>query len=384
MIYLDNAATTALDPEVIEEMTLVMNRYYGNPSSIHQFGRESRVIIEESRRKIANYMNVSPAEILFTAGGTEALNIALSTCVNYLGVKEIITSTIEHPAVLNTIKFLEDNKLVNVKHVRFTERGIIDLDNLEVHLNASSNSDLLHPTSDFRTLVCLMHANNEIGNLLPMKETSMLCKKHNAFFLSDMVQTMSKYINNLKDVSPDFTVCSAHKFHGPKGIGFLFADKNLELKPVIHGGGQERNVRSGTENIYGIAGLAKAFEVAHRDMDKNIKHISELKSYAINKLKENFTDIEFNGDCENNGLYTILNVSFPESDKTKMLVQKLDMSGIAVSGGSACHSAEETVSYVLRAIGTDITRTSLRISFSKFNNIEEIDIFVKTLLKLLS
>ena len=372
MIYLDNAATTRLDDEVIEEMTTIMKSVYGNPSSIHQQGRISRVIIEEARKKIAGYLNVLPAEIIFTSGGTEAINIAIASSKFYLGVKNIITSSIEHPAVINTIKFFSEREHINVKHVRFTERGHIDLNHLEELLKSTENA-----------LVCLMHANNEISNLLPLKETEELCKKYNTLFFSDMVQTMCKFQNNLKEINLDFTACSGHKFHGPKGIGFLYMNKNLQIKSTIHGGGQERNIRSGTENIYGIAGLAKAFEIAHRDMDKNQNHILSLKQYLKEKFQTLQTDIQYNGESENSGLYTILNASFPLAEKNKMLVQKLDIKGICVSGGSACHSAEETVSYVIRNIGTDINRISIRFSFSKYNSKEDIDQCIQALSEIL-
>jgi cysteine desulfurase len=373
MIYLDNAATTRLDAEVINEMGRVMNNYFGNPSSIHQQGRESRVIIEEGRKKIAGYIGVMPAEIVFTSGGTEALNIAISQAIQKYGIKNIISSRIEHPAVLNTLKYFTEKGLVNPIFVRLKEKGIIDIENLESLLKTNANA-----------LVCLMHANNETGNLLPIKETGQLCRQHNAMFLSDMVQTLCKYENNIPNFNLDFIACSAHKFHGPKGCGFLYINKNLEASPMVHGGGQERNIRSGTENIYGIAGMAKAFEVAHRDMQKNIGYISGLKAYMIEQLKNNFPEIEFNGDCENSGLYTILNVSFPETVKTKMLIQKLDIAGISVSGGSACHSAKEAMSYVLRETGTPINRTSVRFSFSKFNSKKDLDICIETLLNLLT
>ena len=373
MIYFDNAATTRLDDEVIEEMTRVMNDSYGNPSSIHQPGQISRVIIEEARKKIAEYINTIPAEIIFTSGATEAINIAIFYCINYLNIKNIITSKIEHPAVLNTIQYYSDKGLINIKYVRMHENGMINLESIETNLKDSD-----------KTLVCLMHANNEIGNLLPLKDSSEICRRHNAIFLSDMVQTMGKYNNNLKNIDLDFTVCSAHKFHGPKGIGFLYINKNFDAFPVIHGGGQERNIRSGTENLYSIAGLAKAFEIAHRDMDNNLIHITTLKNYMIEQLRSNFDNIVFNGDSEKNGLHTILNISFPENIKTRMLVQKLDINGIAVSGGSACHSANEKISYILREIGTDINRVSIRFSFSKFNTQEEIDICISTLNKILN
>ena len=373
MIYLDNAATTQMDGEVIREMAEVMEKYFGNPSSIHQLGRESRVFMEGARKKIANLLNVLPAEIIFTSGGTEAINIAMGLCINHLGIKNIITSRIEHPAVVNTIKFYEEKGLVKVKHVRFQERGIIDLESLERILKEKEKS-----------LVCLMHANNEIGNLLPMKETGEICRNRNALFLSDMVQSMGKFENDLGKLELDFTACSAHKFHGPKGVGFLYLNKNIDVSSVVHGGGQERNIRSGTENIAGIAGMVKAMEIAQRDIENNIKHITELKEYLIGKMKSEIRDVEFNGDCEKGGLYNIVNASFADSVKTHMIVQKLDMQGIYVSGGSACHSAQEKISYVLRAIGTDINRTSIRFSLSKFNSKKDIDICINALSQILN
>ena len=373
MIYLDNAATTPLDPEVIETMTDAMKNKFGNPSSVHKYGREARVLIEDSRRTVSGLLNVSPSEIFFTSCGTEAINMTISSCVNDLGIKHIVTSPIEHHAVLHTVSYFEKLGKIKLSYVKLDSNGNILLDDLENILATNE-----------RSLVCLMHANNEIGNLLPINDVSEICKKNNALFLCDTVQTIGKYKFDLSSMNVHFAACSAHKFHGPKGVGFLYLDGNVKINSMLHGGGQERNMRSGTENIYGIAGLAKALEVAHRNMEADAVYIKSLKAHMVAGLKKEIEGIQFNGESEEKGLHTILNVSFPKSDKTEMLLYSLDIEGIAASGGSACSSGSVAESHVLKAIYADNKRPAIRFSFSKFNTIEEIDSCLKIIKKILA
>ena len=270
MIYLDNAATTPLAQEVIEAMNNIMKNYHGNPSSVHTFGREARVFIENARRTVSDILNVSPSEIFFTSCGTEAINTAIIGCINDLGIKHIVTSKIEHHAILHSIEKHNLKNSCEVSYVTLDNKGNIDLDDLRKILQIKG-----------RSLVCLMHANNEIGNLLPLKNTSEICSEYGSLFLCDTVQTMGKFKNDISSSHIDFAICSAHKFHGPKGIGFLYKNSDLNISPLIEGGGQERNMRSGTENIYGIIGLAKAMEVASKNIDSDISYIKSLKSYMI-------------------------------------------------------------------------------------------------------
>jgi cysteine desulfurase len=373
MVYFDNAATTPLDPEVIEVMSSVMKNNFGNPSSIHTYGREARVLIEDARTTVSSLLNVSPSEIFFTSCGTEAINMALLGCVENIGIKNIITSPIEHHAVLHTLEHLSNAGKCNIHFVKLDSRGNIDQDDLEVKLKSSDHS-----------LVCLMHANNEIGNLLPIKDVGGLCLKYNSLFLCDTVQTMGKFRNSPGDMNIHFAACSAHKFHGPKGIGFLYLNGDMKIDPLLYGGGQERSMRSGTENIYGIIGLAKAFEIAHRNMDADILYIKGLKEYMVNSLKSFITDVRFNGDSEEKGLHIVLNVSFPRNDKSEMLLYSLDIEGIAASGGSACTSGSISESHVLKAIGADMNRPAIRVSFSKFNTKEEVDTCVDVIKKIMN
>ena len=362
-IYFDNAATTPLLPEVIEEMNNVMKNYFGNPSSIHHYGREARVNIENSRKKIAKLLNASPAEVFFTSGGTEANNTAIAGCIQDLGVKHIITSPIEHHAVLQTVENYVKRDKVKLSLVSTNRRGIIDLKHLEELLK-----------TDGPTLVSLMYANNEIANLLPIREVGDICTKYNAYFHSDMVQAMGKYRVDLQKLNIDFASCSAHKFHGPKGVGFLYINnEKVQISPLIHGGGQERNMRGGTENIYGIAGLAKAFEIAYNNLSKDEKYIQELKNYMKVMLEKNFSGIEYLGNSGDESLYTVLSVLFPKIPESEMLLFNLDIEGLIVSSGSACTAGIAEVSHVINALGVDSERPSIRFSFSKFNTKEEID-----------
>ena len=313
-VYLDNAATTEIDAEVLQEMFSCMRDNYGNPSSSHSFGRKSRSIIETSRRNIANILNADSSEIFFTSGGTEADNMAIRGAVRDAGVKHIITSKIEHPAVINTVRHLLNKNKVSIDYVKTSENGTIDLENLELLLSTNKN-----------TLVSLMHGNNEIGNLLDLNAISKLCHKYGALFHSDTVQTVGHYEFDLQKLKVDFLTCSAHKFHGPKGVGFLYINKKINITPLIHGGSQERDMRAGTECVYGIVGLAKAMEVAYRDLDSHRKHIERLKSHMIKNIKSQLPIVSFNGTCLDlkNSLYTILSLSFPKDEYGELLLFNL-------------------------------------------------------------
>ncbi len=370
-VYLDNAATTAIDKEVLDAMIPVMQNQFGNPSSVHAFGRETRALIENARKTIAKLINASPSEIFFTSGGTEADNMAIHGSIFDLGIKHAITSKIEHHAVLHTLEELEKKGRIKLSLVNILPSGDIDLIHLEKLLAENE-----------RTFVSLMHANNEIGNLLPLKEAGEICKKYNAVFHSDTVQTMGHYKHDVQDLHVHFLTCAAHKFHGPKGIGFLYINGDVKINPMIHGGSQERNMRGGTENVHGIIGLAKALEIAYRDMDEHQKHIQEVKSYMISLLKERIEGVSFNGKSGDESLYTVLNVCFPKTDNAEMLLFNLDIMGIAASGGSACSSGSSQGSHVLRGIGADVTRPSIRFSFCKHTSKEEIEYTVGILEKL--
>lgn len=367
-IYLDNAATTKLDPRVLAVMTETMEKTYGNPSSTHSFGIEARALIEKARKSIASILNVSPAEIFFTSGGTEANNTALFCSIRDLNIKHIITSQLEHHAVLHTAEELAKNSNIKLSFVKLVSNGHIDMDDLE---NLLANNE--------RSMVSLMHANNEIANLLPMGRVSELCEKYKAVFHSDTVQTMGHYPINLQEIQVDFVSCAAHKFHGPKGIGFLYINGKSRIRPFIFGGAQERNMRGGTENLYGIVGLAKAFEIAHTEMEEHQNYIQDLKSYMIEQLLQNIPDVAFNGDSANKSLYTVLNVSLPETELAEMLLFKLDIEGVAASGGSACSSGTSIGSHVLKAIDVDSKRPSVRFSFSKYNSKKDIDFCIEIL-----
>ncbi|MBM3452041.1 MAG: cysteine desulfurase [Bacteroidetes bacterium] len=361
-VYLDNAATTQIAPEVVDAMVEVLKDDFGNPSSTHFYGRQVKALIEISRRKVARHINCSPSEVVFTSGGTEADNMALFCAVNDLGVKRIITSPIEHHAVGHCVDALASNNSILNQPVNVDSRGNIDLIHLESLLKEG-----------IPTLVSLMHANNEIATLLSLKEVSVLCRKYNAFFHSDTVQTMGHYQFDLMDTDVDFVTCAAHKFHGPKGIGFLYINKKNKVESLIYGGSQERGLRGGTENVYGIVGLAKAMDLAYEDLQKHQKHIQSLKSFMIEELKKLFPTISFHGEIEpSKSLYTVLNVCFPKTKKGGMLLFTLDLKGVAVSGGSACSSGSNKGSHVLEGIGADLTRPNARFSFSRYTTKEEI------------
>ncbi|MBC8644987.1 cysteine desulfurase [Flavobacterium lindanitolerans] len=368
-VYLDNASTTALRPEVIQEITHVLQEEYGNPSSTHSFGRSAKNILESSRKLIAKQLNASAQEIIFTSGGTEANNWILRSAIKDLKVKRIITSKIEHHAVLNTVLALQTEYGVEVDFVNLNSKGEADINNLVELLS-----------QDKPTLVTLMHVNNETGTVLDIEKVARLCKQYNALFHSDTVQSVGKTEIDLQKAEVDFIVASAHKFHGPKGIGFAFIRKNPGINPMIFGGEQEKGLRAGTEGVHNIAGMAKALEISYVNLEAERRQIQDLKDYFVEKLQTNFPDFKINGNPE--GFYNIINVLLPFSDeKTAMILFNLDMKGIAVSRGSACQSGSIKPSHVLKEMLSeeDLKKPSLRISFSHFNTQEDIDLLIEAL-----
>jgi cysteine desulfurase len=362
-VYLDNAATTPVAPEVVEAMIPVLFHTFGNPSSTHAFGRQAKALLENSRRSIAQALNCAPSELIFTSGGTEADNMALHAAVTQLGVKRIITTSIEHHAVGHTAEALKVSDGIEVVYLDLDAKGNVNLQALEQLLQV--------PTP---TIVSLMHANNEIATLLPLELVAKLCRQYGAFFHSDTVQTMGHYHFDLAALDIDFITCAAHKFHGPKGIGFLYVNKKTRVNPLIHGGSQERGLRGGTENIAGVVGLAKAIELAYTDLEAHQNHVWGLKNYMINRLQSIFPEVLFHGETSyEKALYTVLNVCLPATSKAGMLLFTLDLKGVAVSGGSACTSGATKGSHVLEGIGADMSRPNARFSFSRFTTKEEID-----------
>ncbi len=374
-IYLDNAATTPIDPEVWKEMQPYFEQFTANPSSIHSHGRQAKVIVEKARKTIATLLNASPSEIFFTSGGTEADNTVIQSAVLYGGVKTIITSPLEHHAVLHTAEAWEKLGMVDLKMVKVDANGVIDLVDLESLLSVSPNA-----------LVSLMQGNNEIGNLLDLHAVGNLCEKYGALFHSDTVQTMGHFVHNVQELPVHFLVGAGHKFHGPKGIGFLYAKSGTKFSPLMHGGAQERNQRGGTENVYGMVGIAKALSLAYTEMADHEKHIKDLKTYFIQGLQNNFPGIEFNGlsaDMDKS-LYTVLNVRFPKIQDGDMLLFKLDIEKISASGGSACSSGTSVGSHVLTALNPNAEGAAVRFSFSKNNTRAEIDRVLEVLRKIIS
>ena len=363
-VYLDNAATTPIDPLVLEAMMPYFTSHFGNPSSTHSFGRKNKTAIEKSRRNIAEVLNCIPSEICFTSGGTEADNIALRCAVDDLGCTTIITSSIEHSAVIKTSQLLEQQGKVKLELVKLTNNGHVDLDHLEHLLNSNDNC-----------FVSLMHGNNEIANLLPLHQVGDMCEKFGAIFHSDTVQTMGHYAFDTKDLKIHFLTCAAHKLHGPKGVGFLYISKDVKINALITGGGQERQLRGGTENIYGIVGLAKAITLSQENLHEHQSHVQSLKSHMIDRLKQEVPGVEFNGDCVNEAsLYTVLNVNLPESQNSGMMLFLLDLEGVACSGGSACSSGAAKGSHVLEGINAiQPNRACLRFSFSRFTTLDEVN-----------
>ena len=375
-VYLDNAATTPIDPLVFEAMIPVLKDGFGNPSSTHSHGRKVKSVIERARKNVARHLNCSPGEIFFTSGGTEADNMAIQSSVRDLGVKHIITSSIEHHAVGHTIDQLKREGLVEVTYVHLDEMGHVDLQHLDQILSISP-----------KTLVSLMHANNEVGNLLPLERVSEICEKHGAVFHSDTVQTMAHYRFDMEVIDKvHFMACSAHKFHGPKGVGFLYVNRKVKINPLIHGGAQERNMRGGTENVYGIVGLSMAMDVALSDVNTHKEYITGLKLHMIERLNLSIPDVSYNADSNHltRSLYTVLSVSLPPTDIASMLLFNMDIMGVACSGGSACTSGANTGSHVLQGIDAPETRPTIRFSFSRFNTIEELDYAVDCLVELYS
>ena len=376
-VYLDNAATTKLRDEVIDAMTEVLKNNFGNASSSHSYGRTSKSLIESCRKEIASFFNVSAAEIIFTSGGTEADNLVLLSAVRDLGVQQIISTKIEHHAVLHTIQYLQATYHIEVIYLDLDVKGNINLGQLE---------ELLQ--SDKKQLVSLMHINNEIGNVLDIKKVATICKANNALFHSDTVQSVGHYLLDLSEIPLDFMAASAHKFHGPKGVGFCFVRKNSGLQPILIGGEQERGLRAGTESIHNIVGMTKALELAYNNLEAEIQYIKGLKSYFIEQLK-GIEGVAFNGASAemDNSTYTILNVQFPLSLKMAEMMQfQLDLRGIACSRGSACQSGSHQVSHVLFEIQTSemLKKPSIRFSFSIFNTKEDIDLTVNVIKELLS
>ena len=368
-VYLDNASTTAIRPQVIQEITRLMTEDYGNPSSTHSFGRNAKSVLELSRKSIAKQLNVVGSEIFFTSSGTEANNWILRSAVRDLGVKRIITTKIEHHAVLYPALALQKEFGIQVDFVAILPDGNIDVTHL---------AELL--SQEVTTLVSLMHVNNEVGVVLDLERIAIICKEHNALFHSDTVQSVGKTEIDLKALSIDFISASAHKFHGPKGIGFAFIRKNSGLQPLLLGGEQEKGMRGGTESVYQIAGMAKALEMAYANLDSERAYISDLKEYCANQLAQRFPNSKIIGS--NNNFYNIINVVLPLSaDKTGMLLFHLDMKGIAVSRGSACQSGSSNPSHVLAEILSpeELVLPSLRISFSHYNTKEEIDYLIEVL-----
>ncbi|MFD1552292.1 cysteine desulfurase [Putridiphycobacter roseus] len=374
-VYLDNAATTPMTSEVVDAMTTVLRSNFGNPSSIHSFGREAKAIIENARRSIAKLVNCVAKEIIFTSGGTEADNMAILCSIKDLGVNHVITTSIEHHAVGHAVDAAIEKYGVKLSKVKLTENGHVDLDDLVAILEANRADKIL---------VSLMHANNEVGNLLPIKKVSEICRKYEAYFHSDTVQTMGHYAIDIAALDIDFLTCSAHKFHGPKGVGFLYVNKNLKINPLIEGGAQERGLRGGTENISGIVGLKTALELANEETASHQAHVQGLKTYMIERLRSEIEDVRFHGDIDPaHSLYTVLNVCFPNFKKQEMLLFMLDLEGVACSGGSACTAGANMGSHVLRGLNADTSRSNVRFSFSRFTTKEEIDFAMEKIHKIM-
>ena len=371
-IYFDNAATTSLCPEVLKAMMPYLTEKFGNPSSIYSYGRETRMAIENARKSVAKILNAHPAEIFFTSGGTESSNTAIRAAVYDLGCKHIITSRIEHHATLHTVEYLNKHNNVKLSYVNLLPDGHVDLEDLEKLLAATEK----------RTLVTLMHANNEIGNLLNLDAVGELCKLYNAIFHSDTVQTVGHYPFDLRKTPVHFVTGAAHKFHGPKGVGILYINENVRIHPFIHGGGQERNMRAGTENLYGIVGFARALELATEKYESESAHIGTIKYYMHEQLKKHIPGVGFNGDVLGNSLYTVLNVSFPKTERSEMLLFNLDIHNICASGGSACTSGADQGSHVIRAINNNPNQIAVRFSFSAHNTKAEVDTVIQHLKEL--
>ena len=372
-IYFDNAATTPLDPEVLEAMLPFFTEKFGNPSSIYSYGRETRMAIENARRSVAKILNARPGEIFFTSGGTESTNTAINAAVYDLGCKHIITSPLEHHATLHCVEHLSNDRGIRLSYVKVFPNGQIDYDDLENILKDSKE----------KCLVTLMHANNEIGTITNLERVGVLCKKYRAIFNADTVQTVGHFPIDVKKLQVHFMNAAGHKFHGPKGVGILYINENIKIHPFVNGGSQERGMRAGTENIYGIVGFAKALEMAVANLETERLHIKEVRDYMKEMLLENIPGIYFNGDPDGESLYTVLSVAFPKTAKSEMLLFNLDIHHICASGGSACTSGVEKGSHVISSIAPDSNQQTIRFSFSKYNTKEEVDEVVKKLKEIL-
>ncbi len=368
-IYFDNAATTALDADVLQAMMPYLTNHFGNPSSIYSYGRETRLAIEKARKSVAKILNAHPAEIFFTSGGTESSNTAICAAINDLGCKHIISSPIEHHATLHAVEHFAQMGKIPVSHVNILPNGHIDVEHLQ---------SLLADIGE-KCLVTLLHANNEIGNILDINQIGELCKKHQAIFHCDTVQTVGHYPFDLRNTPVHFITGASHKFHGPKGVGILYINENVKIQPFVFGGSQERNMRAGTENVYGIVGFAKALELATEHMEEESKRIGALKRYMMEQLQNHIPGVQFNGDPLGRSLYTVLSVCFPKSEKSEMLLFNLDINNICASGGSACTSGADAGSHVIRAINNNPNLITVRFSFSKYNKPEEVDLVVEKL-----
>lgn len=372
-IYLDNAATTPLDTEVLDAMMPYLTTNFGNPSSIYSYGRESRLAVETARKTVAKILNAHPAEIFFTSGGTESSNTAITASVRTLGCKNIITSKIEHHATLHTVEYMHRTGEAALSYVNLLANGHIDLQHLEELLSNSKE----------KSLVTLMHANNEIGNMLDIHVVGDLCKKYNAVFHSDTVQTVGHFPFDLRNTPIHFITGAGHKFHGPKGVGILYINEQVKIEPFVHGGSQERNMRAGTENLYGIVGFAKALQLATDGYTEHSAYINGLKLYMREQLQEKIKGVSFNGDPLGRSLYTVLSVNFPKTDKSEMLLFNLDINNICASGGSACTSGADAGSHVISAISDNPSLVTVRFSFSKQNTKKEIDLVIDKLKELI-
>lgn len=371
-IYFDNAATTSLDPVVLDAMMPYLTTNFGNPSSIYSYGRETRLAIENARKSVAKILGAHPAEIFFTSGGTESSNTAINAAIRDLGCKHIITSPIEHHATLHTVEYMHKHMGIKLSYVKLLPNGHVDMQDLEELLSNSPE----------KCLVTLMHANNETGNMLDIDAVGALCKKYNAVFHSDTVQTVGHFPFNLRNTPVDFITGAGHKFHGPKGVGILYINENVKIQPFVHGGSQERNMRAGTENLYGIVGFAKALELVTTNYEKDSAYIQSLQSYMMQELQNNIPGVTFNGDPGGRSLYTVLSANFPKTDKSEMLLFSLDINNICASGGSACTSGADQGSHVIRAINNNPNIVTVRFSFCKHNTREEIDTVVEKLKEL--
>ncbi|MEO9022893.1 MAG: cysteine desulfurase family protein [Ginsengibacter sp.] len=362
-IYFDNAATTPLDPEVFEAMKPFFTEKFGNPSSIYSYGRETRLAIENARKSVAKILNAHPAEIFFTSGGTESTNTAITAAVCDLGCKQIITSPIEHHATLHSVEHLSKTGQAKLTYVKILPNGQVDYDDLEKLLKESN----------VKCLVSLMHANNEIGDITDIERVGNLCKEYNAIFNVDTVQTVGHFPIDLRSLPVHFINAAGHKFHGPKGVGILYINENVKIHPFINGGSQERGMRAGTENVYGIVGFAKALELSIAHLETESRHIKEVRDYMKESLSKNIPGVHFNGDPNGKVLYTVLSVAFPKTEKSEMLLFNLDIHNICASGGSACTSGAEAGSHVIRTITNNPNQVTVRFSFSKYNTKEEVD-----------